>query len=94
MPSRRSEPSTACADALGTAGDSAVLARLGIDVEAELGGDHDPVAHRPKRFADHLLVDEGAVDLGRVEEGDAALDRGADQPDAVFLRQWSAISLS
>ena len=57
--------------------DAAVLARLGIDVEAELGGDHHPVAHRPQRLADHLLVGEGAIDLGGVEEGDAALDRVA-----------------
>ena len=49
--------------------------------EAELGGDHDLVAERRERLADQLLVGERAVDLGGVEEGDAALDGGADQRD-------------
>ena len=55
------------------------------DVEAELGGDHHPVADRPQRLADDLLVGEGAVDFRRVEEGDAALRRVADQLDRLGL---------
>jgi hypothetical protein len=50
-----------------------------IDIEAELGGDHDLVPHRCERFADHFLVGEGAIDLGGVEEGDAAIVSLADQ---------------
>ena len=38
-----------------------------------------------QRLADHLLVGERAIDLGGVEEGDAALDRRADQRDALLL---------
>ncbi len=56
-------------------------ARRRIDVEAELGGDHDLVAERRQRLADEFLVGERAVDLGGVEEGDAALDGRADQRD-------------
>ena len=44
-------------------------------LEAELRRDHDPVAHRCERLADQLLVGERAVDLGRVEERHATLDR-------------------
>ena len=46
---------------------------------AELGRDHDLVAERRQRLADQFLVRERAVGLGGVEEGDAALDRRADQ---------------
>lgn len=58
------------------------VARLrGLEVEAELGRDHDLVAYRSERFPDELLVRERAVHLRRVEEGDAAVDRGADERD-------------
>ena len=46
-----------------------------VEGEPELGRDDDVVAHRLQRLADELLVVEGAVDLGGVEEGDAALHR-------------------
>ena len=92
IPSRLSEPSTACADSLRAAGDAAVLARFGVDIEAELGRDHDLVAKRRKRFADDFLVGERAIDFGGVEQGDPALDRAADQRDCVFLRQRRSIA--
>src|SRR5215203_754828 len=38
-----------------------------------------------ERIADKLLVRERAVDLSGVEEGDAALDGGADERDPVLL---------
>ena len=62
----------------------AVQARLlpsPLELEAELGRDHHLVADRRQRLAHQLLVGERAVDLGGVEEGDAALDRRADQRD-------------
>ena len=69
-------------DVVGPAVDPAVVdPGVGIDVPAELGGDLHPVAHRLQRLADHLLVGEGTVDLGGVEEVHAALDRGAQQLD-------------
>jgi hypothetical protein len=68
------------ADVVGVAGQPG-LAALVVEREAELGGDDDLVAHGGEGFADKLLVDERAVDLGGVEEGDAAVDRGAQQVD-------------
>ena len=51
------------------------LGRLsGAEVEPELGGDDHLVAERGEGLADQLLVRERAVDLGGVEERDAALD--------------------
>ena len=38
---------------------SSTLSRLGIDVEAELGGDHHLLTEGGKGFADELFVDEG-----------------------------------
>ena len=68
-------------DALGPAvepvGRDAVL-------EAELGGNDDSVAHRLKRLADDLLVETGAVGLGRVEECHPALNGGTDQRDGLM----------
>ena len=61
--------------------EAGLLAGLGIDAEAEFGGDDHLVAERREGLADHFLVGEGAVDFGGVEEGDAALDRRADQRD-------------
>ena len=77
--SRLSEPSTLrliVSGRLSTPPPCAVL-----EVEAELGRDHDLVADGRERFADELLVRERTVDLGGVEERDAALDGGADQRD-------------
>ena len=69
-------------DLLGSAVESDGLAVL--DAPAELGGDHDLVADRGERFTDEFLVDVGAVDLGGVEERDAAFDGAADHGDHVL----------
>ena len=66
-------------DLLGAAVEPDRLAVL--DAPAELRGDHDLVAYRGERLADEFLVDVWAVDLGGVEEGDAALDRAAQDGD-------------
>ena len=47
----------------------------GLEVEAELGGDHDLLAYGLERLAHELLVGERAVGLGRVEERHAAARR-------------------
>lgn len=62
------------------------VARLGCIplLEAELGRDHDLIANRLQGLANDFLVDERAVNLGRVEESDLALVSGADQPDRVI----------
>jgi hypothetical protein len=65
------------------------------DVPAELGGDDDPVAHRFERLADEFLVDVGAIDLGGVEEGDAALDGTAQDTDhLVAVARVRAVALA
>ncbi len=63
----------------------AVLAELRIAFsEPELGGDHDLVAYGRQGLAQQRLVGERPIGLGGVEEGDAALDRRAQQPHAVL----------
>ena len=52
---------------------------MGIQVESELGGDRHPPAEGSQRLAQKLFVQERPVDLGGVEEGDAALDGGMEQ---------------
>ena len=63
-----------------------------VELEAELGGDHHLVAERRERLADQFLVGERAVDLGGVEEGDAALDGRADQRDHLALVRRRAVA--
>ena len=59
---------------------------------AELRGDDDLALEGFQRLADQALVGEGAVGLGRVEEGDAALDRLAEQRDhLVPVRHHAAV---
>ena len=61
-----------------------------IDVEAELGGDHDLSPEGLKRLADEFLVDEGAIDFGGVEEGDAAFDSRPKKGDHLLpVGRWS-----
>src|SRR5579863_9635700 len=62
---------------------SAVEAGLtaALDLEPELRRDRDAAAERFERLADKLLVRVRPVHRGGIEERDAALDRGANQPD-------------
>jgi hypothetical protein len=50
------------------------------------------VTYRFQRLAHDLLVGEGSIDLGGVEEGDAPIRRLAYQRDALFLGQRVAIA--
>jgi len=68
---------------LGLAIEATLLA--GVTVESEFGGDDDLAAERGEGFADEFFIGEGAVDFGRVEEGDALLDGGADDGDHLLL---------
>jgi hypothetical protein len=70
----------------------AVHARLGIPVlEAELGGDHYLVAERRQGLAHQLLVGEGAIGFGGVEERHSVLERVSDQRDRILFFQSGAI---
>ena len=75
------------ADAFGPAAEATILPGRGIDVEAELGGDHDLLTHRAQRLADQFLIDERTIDFRRVEKGHATIDRGAEQRHALVLRK-------
>jgi hypothetical protein len=57
------------------------LAAVGVEREPELRSNHDVVADGSQRLPEELLVREGTVGLGGVEECDAALDRAAEQRD-------------
>ena len=65
---------------------------VGVELEPELGGDHHLPAEGGQRFAHQLLVRERAVDLGGVEEGDAALDGRPDQRDHLLLVRGRAVA--
>jgi hypothetical protein len=80
------------ADVSGPAIQADLLAGFGIDLEAELGGDRDLLAERRKRLADHLFVGERSIDLRGIEEGHAALDRRADQSDALLPVEGGAVT--
>ena len=54
-------------------------------LDAELGGDHDAVAPALDGAADEFLVGVRAVHVGRVEEGDAELERAVDGGDRLGL---------
>src|SRR5262249_39382273 len=75
------EAGLACfADVLGAAADAADHAALPVAHDAELGGDHDPLAPAAQRAAHQLLGGVGTVHVGGVEEVHAerepALDGG------------------
>jgi len=55
------------------------------DAEAELGRNRHLVAPTLQRAAEQLLVDEGPIDLGRVEKGAAELDRPVQRRDRLRL---------
>ena len=82
----------ALADGLG----AAVLDLLAIlvDPKAELGRDDDPVTHGRQRLAHELLVDERAIDLGRIEEGDASIHGGPKNRDHVGRVRDDAVTLA
>ena len=65
--SRLSEPSATSLMCSGRLSSPPLLA-VGVECEAELGGDHDLLAERGEGLADELFVRERAVDLGGVEE--------------------------
>ena len=91
-PSRFNDGVAHFADVFGPAVEAGLLFKILIDLEAELGGNHNAVPHWLQRFADHLLIREGTVDLGGVEEGDAALHGRADERDPVVPGDRSGVA--
>ena len=56
-------------------------ATAGVRDHAELRGQHDLVTSFLDRLPDQLLVGEGPIDLGRVEQGDPEVEGTVDGPD-------------
>ena len=79
MPSRFSEPSQARRALAGLPSSADRL--VAVPAHGEFGGDDQAVAPALDRAADQLLVGEGAIHLGGVEEGDAEVDRLVDGAD-------------
>jgi hypothetical protein len=55
----------------------------GVRDHAEPGGQHHLVAAALDRPADEFLIGEGPVDLGRVKEGDAQIERPVNGTDGL-----------
>src|SRR5271165_2674314 len=72
----------------------ASLPAVVVEREAELRGDDDLVAYWRERLADDLLVGERAVHLSGVEEGDAPVDGGADERDALLAGGNGQVALA
>jgi hypothetical protein len=89
-----SEPPQRCLDNLanvfGPTIQTKLLLGVRINLEAELGGNDDPVADRDQCLTDQLFIREWAVHFSRVEEGDAVIHRRTDERDAVlFVDGWA-----
>jgi len=61
-------------------------------VKSELRCDHDLIAHRRERFADHAFVDVWTIGLGTVEKGHAAVKGCTDQLHSVCRVGGGAIA--
>src|SRR5438874_13236908 len=48
---------------------------LGVNLEPELGRDHDLLTHRSESLAHELFIHERTVNFRGIEERDAAFDR-------------------
>ncbi len=62
-----------------------VASAIGVDTEAEFGGDHNVGAVRRERFSDEFFIGERAVRLGRIEEGDAAFHGSTNELDCLLF---------
>lgn len=56
-----------------------------LEIKPELRRDHELVTDGLERLADKRLIGVRAVNLGGVEEGDTAVDGGADQRDHLLF---------
>ncbi len=64
-------------------------ATVGINIETELGGDHDLIADRSQRLTDQFFIDERPIDFSRVKKGDTPVDRGMKESDHLLpVGQW------
>ena len=73
------------AHVLGAPVDPTLLGLRGVAHDPELGGDDHGLAAIADGAPDELLVGEGAIDVGRVEERHTEVDRPVDGGDALGL---------
>src|SRR5438128_8888879 len=89
------EPFQRTLDALLDALGAAVLHLLSVlDLDPEFGGDHHLSAQWRQRLADELFVGVRTVNLGGIEERDAAFDGRADERDHRLLVRWETVALA
>src|SRR5207248_10304181 len=62
--------------------------------DPELGGDHHLSAYLRQRLADELFVGVRTVNLGGIEECDAAFNGRADERDHRLLVRWDTVALA
>ena len=91
-PSRRRESSTVALMCSGRL--SSPVERLPSKENPNLVAMTTSLADRSQGHADELFVGERAVHLGGVEEGDAKVDGGADEGDAVLLADGRAVAVA
>src|SRR5205823_6833943 len=70
------------------------LLPAGITSDPELRGDHHVRAQGLQRLANQLFVGVRTVDLGGIEERDAAFDGRADERDHRLLVRWDTVALA
>src|SRR5689334_8869694 len=58
---------------------------VGLELEPELGRDHDLIANRSQTFTDQFFICKWAIHFGGIEEGDSAFHRCAQQSDHLLL---------
>ena len=66
-------------------------ASIRVELEAELGCNHDLVADVFESLADQLLIGPWSVDLGRIKKADAAVDGFPQKRDLVLVSCVSVI---
>jgi hypothetical protein len=72
------------ADSGGPDVDAAAGTALLVEDQAELGGDHDPVAHAGKGPAEHAFAVAAAVHVGGVEQADPKVDGPPDRGNGLL----------
>ncbi len=88
--SRLSDASATSSDVCGPAVQTGLLAAF--ELEAELRRNRHAVADRREGLADELLVREGPVRFGGIEEGDPAFNRRADDRDPLLPSSRRAVA--
>src|SRR5262245_42790470 len=79
---------------LSDVGRPAVYSRLlaVLDLESELGRTHDLIANWAECFTNDFFVRERSVHFGRIEEGDASVNRRTDDRHTLLAIRWRPVT--